>query len=130
MLEQKNFLNITLYPLEALPKETAVFYEHRYDVAERNNITQYQKNWNQIAEAISNKNLDNAIDRSNHVEVKWTDPQKPWWIWINMESEEFQQWAEQWDPEKAKLYNAEQNLQEEIYPYTSSFSLRVYLPAD
>lgn len=131
MLEQKDFVNVVLYPLETLPQDYAQAAEQRSDIMEKSNITQNQIMQQTRAHYFDNIDEEQLIDASNYTEVPWTDKQKPMWYVSYSRIHDNPQIKDQWAPEKAKLYEQERARQEQFFPYKhSAFDLIVYLPAD
>lgn len=131
MLEQKDFINITLYPLETLPQEHALNYQQRSDILESRKITQNKTLQETQNQAFGNIDLEQLIDDSNYIEIPWTNKQKPLWYLSYSSVHDDTQIMARWDPEKTKLYEQECAQQEKFFPYkTPAFHLFVYLPAD
>lgn len=131
MLEQKDFVNITLYPLETLPQEHALTYQQRSDILESRNITQNKTLQKTKKQALDKIDLEQLIDDSDYIEVPWTDKQKPLWFLSYDNDSDDAPTMYQWNPEKTKLYKQECARQEQLFPYkVPLFDLVVYLPAD
>ncbi|MBP3513826.1 MAG: hypothetical protein J6J74_05015 [Elusimicrobiaceae bacterium] len=128
MLEQKTFMNITLYPMEELPQDIEEYYAQRHHATERNGITQDQQLWNTKTNGLSNIHAEDLIDESHSTQSQWNDSAKPFWIWMNGNDQELETG---WDPEKAALFDAEMERQRQEFPYKYAAStLEVYLPAE
>lgn len=120
MLEQKEFMDILLLPLEKLPAQVEEYYQQRTHIAENYNITQDS----QIQELY--KDLENS-QLKDFQQMQWKNTAKPFWTWGPPGLD--QQMNDLCPPEQKRLLQAELEKQKQNFPFGSPTSfLYVYLP--
>lgn len=126
MVEQKDFLNITLYPMEDLPAAMQNYYNERFNAAEKNKITQDVRIWEEKQNAYENLEI---LEEPEDESLIWEDLQKPFWLWYSDNNPQLEQVMQTWDPQKTQVWEKEISKQNEMFPFLQTAHLEVYLPA-
>lgn len=125
MVEQKDYLDITLYPMEELPEEKQAYYNQRSNATEKSQIVQDVRIWEEKQNAYENLEI---LEEPEDESLIWEDLQKPFWVWYNDNNPQLKQVMQTWDQEKTKAWTNELNKQKEQFPFLQTAHLEVFLP--
>lgn len=124
MVEQKDFLDIILYPTEKLSTDMQEYYDQRDSLAEKSHIT-HDAATSIYREEISTL-ASQAIEENS---LPWEDLSKPLWRYVSEEGEE--KVRQTWTQEKRQAWKAASQQEERDFPFKYPKAvLQVYLPAE